>query len=862
MVFNSTSRKLKRKFFLVFLALIILFTIPIGLSDRSSSRELENSKFTDGIGFLRTDSDGSVMFEGESLYMEKDGKAVPADFNYLIESDKQNIQLKTKQEIEEDIENSTSKNIFAFLKPEKAYASAPNIVYVGKVSYKGSIVGEFRVNGELAFCLEHHVPTPGTGAKYQTPLTYNNEYIKRALYYGWGGTENIFSNKNQGMVVTSLVLDRIYTGGTTGRNLPGYDALWDKVKNGKTPTTTLKFSDRKLKTYISGNKQISEKTKLIADTRNTVKITVPNKITLKNLTTNKSVTGGTMTVKGGQWIRLEAPLDLDMTYRSGSLRGSMKKFQPMITKPSGGQNLQTLGYMKLVTDPSAKTSFTAEFKKRKRDVTIHYKDKHTGKKLKNSYKTEQLIGSCKTYKSSKSLKKYGKTYDRTGSSSYKVCVKDKDVTKTFKYKLRRNVTVNYLDERTGEKIKNSKSYTVHRGDKYSESHPTIKKGKRTYNYVKRTGNVSKGKVGTKNIEINYHYNLPLVEIGFEKIQIYTAPADEGLPVKVNLSKENIYSGKVDDMKKAKVNVALYQGDTRIGLKEYTAKSLPEKINFKVSKNHLKVNQKNAYTVKFESYSKDDIDVKAKNIGTDGYTSEEKTIKVTAPDMKKISFEGVVMTEREIGEKMKKHYESFQIPVHKLDRMRTGYGFEMPVEIKYENQLGNAVTEYDFNMIVPESIVDKSFLEYSVKRGLATVPLERTKNETTANNKSSNQKFELPHMNVEKISGHLFSDEQVKNDDPRIERDLIDGGREFYIPIWGHVGEYPISVESTKDIGIHEINVVINQNLEVFAHMHAHMDSETIEEDAFLLIPINSDDPKFPANWTEEDKERFFEWDKK
>ncbi|MFP3398751.1 hypothetical protein SB749_20710, partial [Brevibacterium sp. SIMBA_078] len=72
-----------------------------------------------------------------------------------------------------------------------------------------------------------------TGSKYKEATPYDNAKVQRALYYGWGGEENIFKNKNEGIVTTSLILDRIYSGGDSGKNLPKYDKLWDLVVNGE-----------------------------------------------------------------------------------------------------------------------------------------------------------------------------------------------------------------------------------------------------------------------------------------------------------------------------------------------------------------------------------------------------------------------------------------------------------------------------------------------------------------------------------------------------------------------------------------------------------------------------------------------------
>lgn len=50
-------------------------------------------------------------------------------------------------------------------------------------------------------------------------------------------------------------------------------------------------------------------------------------------------------------------------------------------------------------------------------------------------------------------------------------------------------------------------------------------------------------------------------------------------------------------------------------------------------------------------------------------------------------------------------------------------------------------------------------------------------------------YELPHINVERHTGHLFNDEQVEKKDKRITYELVDGGRKFYSPIWSYMVLY-------------------------------------------------------------------------
>lgn len=111
--------------------------------------------------------------------------------------------------------------------------------------------------------------------------------MQRALYYGWGGQENIFKNKNQGIVITSLILDRLYSGGSSGKNLPKYDELWDLVINGDDLDNAIKFSDNDLSVLVKGNKQVSQTTTLKTSKKNSVKIKVPRGVTIVNESTGK-----------------------------------------------------------------------------------------------------------------------------------------------------------------------------------------------------------------------------------------------------------------------------------------------------------------------------------------------------------------------------------------------------------------------------------------------------------------------------------------------------------------------------------------------------------------------------------------------
>ncbi|MEC0709750.1 hypothetical protein P8881_19690 [Bacillus haynesii] len=838
----------------LFLFLLILVCILQPFSYLNENRI--ESKDKGNIETFGVNDEGYLEIGGETLYMSVKGKRVPATLKGLFKEGDGNQELLTKSDLDSKSgSNGFISTVVSFIKPQVAKASSVKIEYKGIVSYGGNIVGDFRVNGEQAFCFQHSKPTPPTGASYEKEIPYNNARVQRALYYGWGGEGNIFKNKSEGIVTTSLILDRIYSGGSTGKSLPHYDKLWNLVVNGKDLDNGIDFSDKNLSVSVKGTKQVSQTTQLNTSKNNSVRIKVPKGVTIVNESTGKKVTNGEMRVFGGQKVHLEAGLDVGLSYSTGNLKSDAKLYQPLITKPQGG-GYQVLGFIKVYDDPNNTTSFKAEFKVRQSKITVQHIDRYTNKVLeKEEYK--RTIGSKYSFHPKDSIKQGDNKFVPENHKSQSGTLGNKDITIKFYYNLQREVTIKHIDHRDQRLIKQEKHIFI-RGDKYSFGpRKDLKKGKYTYRPLSEKK--KEGTIGTKNLTFTFYYDVPLIKAGLDRVRIYTDQASKGLPVKVNLVKENIYPDTVNDMTKEKITLSIYDGKTKVASKEYTAKDLPKNANLKIPSKYLETNEKRAYIVKLESFDKNAFDIPKDrlSIEIDGYTSSEKTIKVDAAKSKELKYKGVVMTEREVGKDMKLFNESLNIPLRSLSKMRTGYGFEMPVNFSYSNDIGTWSEDFGVDMLVSTEIVDNSYIEYPVQKNIATVSLEKTSSTKTKYDESVSIKslYELQHINVEKRTGHLFSDEQVKNKDKRIKYDLVNGNRKFYLPIWGHVGEYPLKVESNGPIGVNQVKFVINHELNVFAHMIAHMDSETLKDDAILIKPVNSDDPfpkGLPEGWTETD----------
>ena len=734
-------------------------------------------------------------------------------------------------------------------------ARSAKIEYIGKVtSSTGSTVGRFKVNGQWAFCVDHAKTSPPSNTSYDSGSIYNNESIRAILYYGYGGIGNEIGTSNDAWVATTLALDSVMNNNDSAyrRKIPGYSILMDHAQKKDAPSTDASFSKSSVTSSVSGDRQVSETITFNADYRNSITLAVQSGTTI--VVDGKSYTNGNVTINGGQSFYITAPLDYSNTVVYSNIKPSLKIYQSILYMPTSSK-YQRLG-QGMEQDPPPIQNLSVEFKARQRNITVLHKNRHDGSILLQE-NDKKNIGSNYTYYPKNPLYKDGTTFIPESTNSKSGTVPNQDLTIEFWYNAQQNITIQHIDNRDGSII-SQENEKKNRGEQYSYSPKNdLKKGDYTYRPI--SNQVQSGTVGNSDITIKFYYDVPLIKAGLKKIQIYTEQADKGLPVKVEIDKKYIYDENIADMSNSKIKLGLYDNsNNEVISKEFTAKTLPEMLDMTIPSTKLKKDSSKSYTLKIEGYDSNMVDVisNAMSLTTDGYTSSEKIIKVDSSKQDNLSYRGVVMTEREVGKNMKVYYETLDIPLERIKRMRTGYGFEVPLDLTYINEIGSNDLDFSFDFKAQDEIVDKSYIEYSSKNGVSTVALENSSKKSSTNNNVtiSKQKFELQHINVEKRTGALFNDNQVNNQDSRIQYDLIDGGRKFYLPIWARIGDYQANVESTKDIGINKINVEIGYDINIYAHMYAHMDSESILDDAIILEPIDSDNPfpnGIPKGWTKE-----------
>ncbi|MGW8786032.1 hypothetical protein [Heyndrickxia sporothermodurans] len=396
------------------------------------------------------------------------------------------------------------------------------------------------------------------------------------------------------------------------------------------------------------------------------------------------------------------------------------------------------------------------------------------------------------------------------------------------------------------------------GDSYSySSKENFKKG--AYTYIPAPKENKKGVINGKDIELKFYYQLPLIDVNLKHIKIYTGNANKGLPVKLEITQEYPFGKDIPDLANNSIKIELYEknSDKALISKEYKLNKIPTKIDdWIISKNLIKDTHKN-YLVKILGVDNKTIASSHPEIDTDGYTASEKSFNVNAGDTDKISYKGVVMTEREVLKNMNVHYETLAIPVNKLPKKKTGYGFELKSEVTYQNDLA---TQFYVKVeaLVDNRLID-SYLTYKQQENYNKVPLDQTQKSVSTDEKTTKSTFELPHVFVEQNTGYLFSDTQVRDNDSRIKYELKDGMRKIYTPIWSELGNYDVKLQSIDPIGVNEVTFKINDKLNLYAFMYATIDSKTLDDDEILIEPIDPRDPfpnGLPSGWTKSDLDWF------
>ena len=268
--------------------------------------------------------------------------------------------------------------LLSILMPVIILATTFSVEYFGPVSYGGSTVGKFRVNGQQAFCIDHKKQTPPSGTEI-TEEVWDNENVLKTLYYGWGGDMPYsFDSEAQGIVYTTMALDHFVNGNRNGIA----QAFIDYVNSMPVPNVTLNFTESNLTAYKEGDIQRTQTVQVTGNSSYSLNVNLQSGVTLVNESKGTRQQGN-VSINGGDYFHLEAPLSVNGSWTSEPINNHKYKFQPLIYKSANASYQRLASKYKVVVDPTSTISLNVNWLNAG-SLEIMKADSETGEKIANT----------------------------------------------------------------------------------------------------------------------------------------------------------------------------------------------------------------------------------------------------------------------------------------------------------------------------------------------------------------------------------------------------------------------------------------------------------------------------------------------
>lgn len=234
-------------------------------------------------------------------------------------------------------------------------------------------------NGKYAYCLEASKNSPQEG-QYAAQVIENNEAVRKLLYYGFGGpaqqTDYLknclaaicpddfgdkFGNADDGMyLLTHIWLSYFYCGDLMGLSIEDFDAKWPGygsgiINLGKALTDLPEpdyarfepgdnHADFVAEFDKESQQQKTNTVKFVGSANASINVTLQEHVTLHNVTTGTTQTGGVAIVSGGQSFYLTAPLkNAPDDYTSENIAGNNCETFTALAIKTGSGSIQTEG---------------------------------------------------------------------------------------------------------------------------------------------------------------------------------------------------------------------------------------------------------------------------------------------------------------------------------------------------------------------------------------------------------------------------------------------------------------------------------------------------------------------------------------
>lgn len=339
-----------------------------------------------------------------------------------------------------------------------------------------------------------------------------------------------------------------------------------------------------------------------------------------------------------------------------------------------------------------------------------------------------------------------------------------------------------------------------------------------------------------------------LELALERVRIYTDSHQKGLPVNVWVNQVVLDREMVKD---SPITIAIYnKKGNKVNTSVIKQKDLKRLSYLDIPSEYLKKDSSEEYTIKIEDYDDNHIWIKGgmDSLSLEGYTASEKVLK-NDRGTHSVEYEGIVATEKSlVGEDVThKYYENIIASTAKIPKISAGYGYEIDVDIKYTNDLLQNVLENgikdttELTLMMDSQLVDESLGYEHLDDGFIKVPL--VSDDLGADKENGRtMSYQLPTVFMQRGSGNTYTQQQTT--ELNLEN-VVNAGNKLYTPLWiDNLGEYDLSLISEKSMGSNYILFDITNVLNIDSYMFSHIDSESSDDDALLIYPLNRNDDLF------------------
>ena len=308
------------------------------------------------------EQNGGISSGNQEASAEEDGEADPSDEENIPKESMTEAEMEAVMEGMEQAKATRAdaemiaeeEGLLLFVESaQTARASGSAKLVKGRNIYYPGNLGNystcyFTVNGKIAYCLESAKASPDSDS-YAAHVLEGNPKLQKALYYGYGGPGDVTADympsfdEDLKYVFTHIAASYFYCGmdgfaGCTMDDLRECGVLgWiDHLESLPAPPDPyISLSKTSLKASYDGSKQVTGTTKLSGDSRNFITIKLPDHVTFHNKGDGSRQTGGNVRVSGGTSFYFTAPVSVNGEWRTGDMKGSIRKIWKALVVSTG-----------------------------------------------------------------------------------------------------------------------------------------------------------------------------------------------------------------------------------------------------------------------------------------------------------------------------------------------------------------------------------------------------------------------------------------------------------------------------------------------------------------------------------------------